>query len=371
MSLPEEQQISVILPFRNAELFLKESIESIISQTSGFGELLLIDDHSSDRSREIAKQYTTDVRISLHESPGQGIVAARNFGISIAQGDYIIWQDADDISFPSRIEVLRAGIQDYDVAGGTKVFFRPAQVHSLTTVFWFFRQYPRNSHYISHALVYKNQLGQPNCIVRKAALLDNSYSNSGPGAYKPEANSRVGEDYRLWWQLSRAGKKFTNIKEPVIGYRQHGGQLSDLKNTASTASFHHHFLMERMRDLKITIPEEDAQFLSSFFYSRFPINTREFNTLKKLTTKILRAMRGDMTTAGAPEAKAVFLVQRVNILLAYWLPQKKYVALVAGILNEFAFVGFRSMRIAWLNYYLPRLLYGPRNARTGPLPSSS
>ena len=93
--------VSVIVPFRNAELYLDEAIASVRDQTWTDWELVLIDDGSTDSSRFIAQQATeADARIRLltRTSASAGnAAAARNLGVHDARGDFIAFLDADDM----------------------------------------------------------------------------------------------------------------------------------------------------------------------------------------------------------------------------------------------------------------------------------
>ena len=86
------------MPCYNASAYLSEAIESVLSQSYKDWELLIIDDGSTDTSREIAKEYVgIDKRIHLIEQPNSGACRARNNGIEHAKGEYIKFLDADDI----------------------------------------------------------------------------------------------------------------------------------------------------------------------------------------------------------------------------------------------------------------------------------
>ncbi len=99
--------ISVIIPFYNAQNFLAEAINSVQSQTYIHWELLLINDGSTDRSTDIAKEFAErDSRIkllSLSRNAGAGV--SRNLGTTKATGDYIAFLDADDRWIPKKLEI--------------------------------------------------------------------------------------------------------------------------------------------------------------------------------------------------------------------------------------------------------------------------
>ena len=86
--------ISVIVPVYNTEKYLDRCIESILSSTYTDFELLLINDGSTDQSLDICRKYKEqDSRITLISQKNQGVCAARNLGLRVCRGDWIIFID--------------------------------------------------------------------------------------------------------------------------------------------------------------------------------------------------------------------------------------------------------------------------------------
>lgn len=99
--------ISVIIPVYNNENEIRRSIKSIQEQTYKDLEIIIINDGSSDNSREIIEELMlTDSRIKLINTPNQGQSQARNLGVSKASGDWILFLDADDYYQPYSIEYM-------------------------------------------------------------------------------------------------------------------------------------------------------------------------------------------------------------------------------------------------------------------------
>ena len=102
-------RVSVIVPFLNAKRFIGEAIESVLAQTYGNWELLLVDDGSADGSTEIAREYTARdparvIRLNYPDGRTRGPAAARNLGIASAKGAYLAFLDADDVWQPQKLE---------------------------------------------------------------------------------------------------------------------------------------------------------------------------------------------------------------------------------------------------------------------------
>lgn len=95
---------SIIVPVYNAEKYVRECIESVINQTCESWELLLVNDGSTDGSLEICKSFLGDERISVFSKKNEGLSATRNYGLSRAKGDYILFLDSDDTIEPDSLE---------------------------------------------------------------------------------------------------------------------------------------------------------------------------------------------------------------------------------------------------------------------------
>lgn len=92
-----DELVSVIVPIYNATAYLADCIDHLISQTYKNIEIILVNDGSKDNSGEICKQYTIrDSRIKYLEQENSGVGAARNAGLKIATGQYVMFCDSDD-----------------------------------------------------------------------------------------------------------------------------------------------------------------------------------------------------------------------------------------------------------------------------------
>lgn len=106
---------SIILPFFNSSKTIYKAIDSILSQTFRDFELVVINDGSQDDSEEILKKhFLRDTRISYYSNSNRGVSFARNFGISKAKGDYILFIDSDDFVDDIFLEQLSKDLLNND-----------------------------------------------------------------------------------------------------------------------------------------------------------------------------------------------------------------------------------------------------------------
>ena len=130
--------VSVIIPVYNGEKYLRESIESIFSQTYTSLELIVVDDGSTDQSRLIANSYP-GIRYIFQNNAGHA--SARNRGIQTARGHYLSFLDADDLWLPEKLALQMAAfdaVPDLEfVTGHVKQFVSPeidTDIESMPTI---------------------------------------------------------------------------------------------------------------------------------------------------------------------------------------------------------------------------------------------
>jgi len=193
----------------NDEFWLKESIQSILSQTYQNWEFIIIDDGSNDQSKEIIKRYLDkDNRIKLIENNNNiGLAASLNKGILCASGEYIARMDADDISEPTRFQKQITFLGEnstIDVLGtGAEI------IDKKDNSYGYINMIESPSKIIKNISV-KKLFFHPSVMIRK------SYFDK-VGLY--EKSLRKGQDLELWIRGLGFGAKYHNLKSPEIKYR--------------------------------------------------------------------------------------------------------------------------------------------------------
>lgn len=195
--------ISVLMPAYNAAAYIREAIDSILTQTFTDFEFVIINDGSTDTTEEIILSYS-DERIKYYANESNmGIVKTLNRGIDLCRGKYIARMDADDVSLPDRLEkqVHRLEANPQIVACGT-----------LYAIYGDQRQTPvdvaTDVQDIRYDMAIYCQFAHSTMMIRKDTL--NQYKLRYREEYK------CAEDYKLWTELLKYGD-IINIPE-ILGY---------------------------------------------------------------------------------------------------------------------------------------------------------
>ncbi len=207
-------EVSVILPARNAGVFLEAAIGCILNQSLGNLEVVLINHSSSDNTEEICRlAATSDSRINFVRHRPSSFAEVLNFAISIARAPIVARMDADDLCAPERLELQVNALvrQGVDVVG-TQADLIDAKGSWIGII-----DYPLSHHDISASLKVRNPICHPSVIVQKNVL-------KTVGGYRAGLN--VAEDLDLWLRIEEAGGRFANLEQRLLAYRQHGAQLS-------------------------------------------------------------------------------------------------------------------------------------------------
>lgn len=105
-------RFSVLIPLYNQEKYIRQAIDSVLSQTITDYEVIVVDDGSTDRSAEVVKPYGT--RIKFLQQRNQGPEVARNMGLASAEGEYLVLLDGDDFLFPYALATFDRIIRNFD-----------------------------------------------------------------------------------------------------------------------------------------------------------------------------------------------------------------------------------------------------------------
>jgi len=207
------------MPVYNAGKFLAPAIESIIRQTYEHIELIIVDDASTDDSWEIVKAYRRRypklIRVyRVHKQTNSAGNGATNLGLTKARGQFIARMDADDLSYPERIEKQVAYMTAHPV---TIVLGTQAKVIDKHDKIIGVKNMPTTHDAIYEQFGILHPLIHPSVMIRRSLL---------PYADKIYAMKwDVNDDYYTFFRLLNYGA-FANLPEYLLKYRIHGNNLS-------------------------------------------------------------------------------------------------------------------------------------------------
>jgi len=217
-------RVSVIIPTYNHAHFLPDAVQSVFDQTFQDFEIIVVDDGSTDNTCNVIQAYI-DNRFKYIHQENQGLAASRNTGLRAAQGEFVVFLDADDILLPCKLEVQVAWMQAHEdyglVASGWNIIdnqgmFLKAELPWLYVPQIEVRDWLFNCPALPHSV-----------LVRKKWV-------DYVGGFDKVFRYGV-EDWDLWLRLAYVGCKMAWVKEIVCGYRLSPGQLT--RDAATMKSF--------------------------------------------------------------------------------------------------------------------------------------
>jgi teichuronic acid biosynthesis glycosyltransferase TuaG len=220
-------QVSVIMPAFNAELYIEEAIQSIIDQTFINWELIIINDGSTDSTRNIAEKYVLqDARIRLINQENKKLSAARNTGITNANGEWVAFLDADDLWVPVKLEKQLQAARAYPKAGVifSDGYIFTEHINSNTL-------YGIKAGFFEAIEMYKLQY-QGNYIPVLSVLANKKELFQ----IEPQDELLIGcEDWDYWLRLAINGVSFFGMDEKLFYYRRHSLNMSNNNDLMSLA----------------------------------------------------------------------------------------------------------------------------------------
>jgi glycosyltransferase involved in cell wall biosynthesis len=220
--------VSVIIPTYNCEAYIAETLDSVLSQTLGNLELIVVDDGSTDRTCEIVASHGSGVRLLVQAN--SGVCAARNNGIREAAGRYICLMDHDDYWFPDKLALQVEQMEAHPEIGlvyssfiwwhpdQKGVFPDPANFKPASFLDGIDEEF---SGWIYHLLLL-------DCWILTSAALIRAEVFDKCGAY--DESLPYSEDWDLWLRISRE-YQVIKLNKPLTLYRQHPQQGNRVTRT--------------------------------------------------------------------------------------------------------------------------------------------
>jgi len=198
-------KISVLLPVKNGEKYIAESLESILSQTFNDFEILIFDDASTDCTIKIIENFQ-DPRIKLFIEK-EGFISNLNQGIELSDSPYIARMDADDIMNPVRlaVQLLRMETLNIDLCASWLMAFGEDLDPCVI--------YHTNSGILKDPLkrlIKGNIIAHPSVMLKKEFLIKNNLRYQ---------NYPYAEDYKLWFEIAKRNGVFFVEPRTLLSYR--------------------------------------------------------------------------------------------------------------------------------------------------------
>ena len=247
-------RVTVLMPVYNAQDFLEAAMESILQQTFHDFEFLIIDDGSTDHSVSIIQSFK-DPRIKLYQNERNlGISATLNKGIALATAEYIARMDADDISYPDRLQKQVAYLD-----ANPDCALVSSLVKVITEEGKFLRLDAFKSEHFYYNLTFICWIYHPTVMYRKEAVQAvNGYT------------ALYAEDFELFWQLSRKHLLY-NLPEVLLDYRVTSQSLHQVLRQDEYAAAQQSQILRNIQYYTGAAYAVPSSFIEAFQHNFFPL----------------------------------------------------------------------------------------------------
>ncbi len=214
-------KITVLMSVHKGEKYLREAVDSILNQTFKDFEFLIINDGSTDRTAEILQSYhNSRIRI-INNEKNMGLTKSLNKGLRLAKGEYIARMDADDISYPNRLEVQYEYMEKNPDVGIVGSWNDVIDNVGNRTDFWKCNYSSEDIYYI---LNFRNCLTHCSILFKKELVINN-------GGYNETIKNA--QDYELWSRISKV-TKIHQIQKVLVKWRITNNSISSKRRSSQT-----------------------------------------------------------------------------------------------------------------------------------------
>ena len=241
----ESPRVSVVIPVYNREAYIGAAIDSILAQTFADFEILVIDDGSTDGSREVVRTYR-DPRVRLLcQEHNQGLPRTRNAGVDAARGAYLAFLDSDDVAYPTRLAKQVAFLDRHadHAAVGAWVDWMDDSGRPTGRV----KRRPLTAQDVGALRLFRQGIENTASMARTAILQ----------AYRHDEGFAVSEDFELWARVA-AEHGIANLPEVLVRRRAHDQQTSKDKDE-QTRRYRQAIYARQLGILDVAFEEKDLE----------------------------------------------------------------------------------------------------------------
>ncbi|MCI8836669.1 MAG: glycosyltransferase family 2 protein [Hungatella sp.] len=246
-----EELISIIVPVYNSESYIGGCIESVLNQTYPYFEVILADDGSKDKSRDLCESFCRkDERVRLLNLEHRGVSAARNRAMEAARGEYLFFLDSDDVIHPQLLEALLGLLRRDHAAIATETrFYAGGGAFRKPTEWRQEEDCTGESMYLDcdAAIDYRN-FGSPETTLY--VIGGKLISRNALGQVRFNEKLTHGEDTLFLYELIAAGGDVSVLKRDWYYYRIHEGGITSVFSVPTCKSRHRVNRYIRNREIK-------------------------------------------------------------------------------------------------------------------------
>ena len=203
-------QISILMPVYNTAPYLREAMDSILSQTFDDFELIVLDDCTPDESPSILDSYTDPRIVRYRGEKNVGLANVLNVGMDMARGKYIARMDSDDISLPDRLQIQYNYLESHPEIDLVSVGMQQFGADNRTM------RYDNTTEDIKFNALFFSPILHASSMWRRERF----------AFLRFEQEHVPAEDYRMWTRALASGLKMRNLPEILYRYRMHMQQAT-------------------------------------------------------------------------------------------------------------------------------------------------
>lgn len=317
-------KVSVVMSVYNGEEFIRESIDSLLSQNYSNMEIIITDDCSTDKTHDILKEYMDSRVFIMKNNERKGLTYNLNRMIERASGDYIARLDADDIANKDRLRKQAQYLDNHPEVTLVCSFVKCIGDSNGTIC------PPQNGELLRAALLFWDPIVHSSVMFRNKEI---SYNED----YKKA------QDYELWSRLNMKGVKFGIINEPLTIFRVHNKQISKTSSREqmdNAIKIH----LRSLRELGVIINEAEKRSYLMYLKENDILNLQEMKILDDIYRRI----------ESCNNEKLLFCKRALHKIIRYEYEKMYYIVQKIGDADRKTKkeIFFKAISIGFINRYV-------------------